>query len=60
MSRPFNSKRSFCILSGLSGTVGVVLLMVSFGIAVPPPTGVTRAELVQFGHEHYAGVLWGA
>jgi hypothetical protein len=56
----FIAKRSFCFLSGLSGIVGVVLLMVSFGIAIPPPVGATRAELVQFGQQHYAGVLWGA
>ena len=54
------SKRLFCILSGLSGVVGVVMLGVSFGIAVPPPTGATRTELVAFGQQHYAGVLWGA
>jgi hypothetical protein len=60
MDHRFNSKRLFCILSGLSGIVGVILLIVSFGIAVGPPAGATRAELVQFGQEHYAGVLWGA
>jgi hypothetical protein len=60
MNRRFHSKRLFCILSGVSGIVGVILLIVSFGIAVAPPPGATRAELVQFGHEHYAGVLWGA
>lgn len=60
MDNNFISKRLFCILSGLSGVVGVVLLIVSFGIAVPPPAGATRAELVQFGQHHYAGVLWGA
>lgn len=54
------SKRLFCILSGLSAIVGVVLLIISFAIAVPPPAGATRAELVQFGQQHYAGVLWGA
>ena len=36
MDNTFIAKRSFCVLSGLSGTVGVVLLMVSFGIAIPP------------------------
>src|SRR5215469_18528433 len=34
--------------------------MVSFGIAIPPPVGATRAEMVQFGQQHYAGILWGA
>ena len=60
MDNSFISKRLFCILSGLSGIVGVVLLMLSFGIAVPPPSDATRAELFEFGRRHYAGVLWGA
>ena len=60
MDNSLTSRRLFCILSGLSGIVGVVLLIVSFGIAVPPPAGATRAELVQFGQHHYARVLWGA
>jgi len=34
--------------------------MLSFGIAVPPPSDATRAELFEFGRRHYAGVLWGA
>ena len=60
MDDSFIPKRSFCILSGLSGIAGVVLLMVSFAIAVPPPAGATRAELVRFGQQHYVGILWGA
>jgi len=60
MGNSFISKRLFCILSGLSGVIGVVLLIASFGIAVPPPAGATRAELIHFGQQHYAGVLWGA
>src|SRR5215469_12144630 len=60
MHNSFVSKRLFSIASGLSGVVGVVLLVVSFAIAVPPPTGATRAELVAFGQQHYGGVLWGA
>ena len=60
MGNSFISKRLFCILSGLSGIVGVVLLGVSFGIAVGPPADATRAELVAFAQQHYVGVLWGA
>lgn len=60
MDNSFISKRLFCILSGLSAIAGDVLLIVSFGTAVPPPAGATRGELVQFGQQHYAGVLWGA
>src|SRR5262245_46897454 len=57
MDDSFISKRSFCILSGIAG---VVLLMISFAIAVAPPAAATRAELIQFGQQHYAGILWGA
>jgi len=52
--------RRNCVLSGLSGITGVVLLTVSFAIAVPPPAGATRAELVAYGQQHYVGILWGA
>jgi len=54
------SKRVFCILSGLSGVVGVVLISLSFNINPGPPVGATSAELVKFGQQYYASVLWGA
>jgi hypothetical protein len=54
------SKRLFCILSGLSGVLGVVFLMISFVIAIPPTADATRTELVKFGQQHYVGILWGA
>jgi hypothetical protein len=60
MDESLISKRTFCILSGLSGVAGVVLLMVSFAINKGPPPGATSAELVKFGQQHYAAVLWGA
>ncbi|HKW33046.1 MAG TPA: hypothetical protein VJN92_08570 [Candidatus Acidoferrum sp.] len=60
MDNNFVSKRLFCILSGLSGIVGVVLLIVSFAINAGPPPGATTAELVKFGQQNYANVLWGA
>jgi hypothetical protein len=60
MNQRSTSKRRFCILSGLSGLAGVVLLMVSFAIANGPPPDATRAELVKFGQQHYAAILWGA
>lgn len=50
----------FCILSGLSGAAGVLLLALSFATAVPPPANATFAELVRFGQEHYTAILWGA
>ena len=60
MVNHFISKQSFCILSGLSGIAGVVMLGLSFAFAVGPPADATRAELIKFGQEHYASVLWGA
>jgi hypothetical protein len=54
------SKRSFCTLSGLSGVAGVVLLGASFAINNGPPPGATSAELLQFGQQNYAHILWGA
>ena len=60
MDKSLISKRSFCILSGLAGVAGVVLLVVSFAINAGPPPGATYAELVKFGQQNYAKVLWGA
>jgi|SRR5579863_6417532 hypothetical protein len=54
------SKRSFCILSGLSGVVGVVLLITSFQAAVGPPANASAAEVVKFGEQHSSSILWGA
>jgi hypothetical protein len=54
------SQRRFCILSGVTGVAGVVLLIVSFAINTGPPADATSAELVKFGQENYAHVLWGA
>jgi hypothetical protein len=54
------STQSFCILSGLSGIAGVILILVSFNINPGPPAGATSTELVKFGQQYYASVLWGA
>ena len=54
------SKRSYCILSGLAGITGVVLLIVSFVINTGPPANATSAELIKFGQQNYAKILWGA
>ena len=50
----------FCLLSGLSGVAGVVLLIVSFAINNGPPPDPSSAELVKFGQQHFANILWGA
>ena len=52
--------RQFCVLSGLSGIVGVILLGTSFAINNGPPVNATSAELVKFGQQNYAHILWGA
>lgn len=60
MDKSLISKRLFCILSGLAGATGVVLLGLSFAINSGPPPGATHAELVKFGQQNFAKVLWGA
>ena len=54
------STRRFCILSGLSGVAGVTMLIVSFAINSGPPPDPGSAELLKFGQQHYASILWGA
>ena len=49
-----------CIFSGLAGVIGVVLLGLSFAINAGPPTNATSADLIKFGHDNYANILWGA
>ena len=49
-----------CIFSGLAGVIGVVLLGLSFAINAGPPPNATTAELMKFGHDQYANILWGA
>jgi hypothetical protein len=60
MDRSVNSTRLFCTLSGLGGIAGVALIMLSFTINGGPPPGATGAELVKFGQQNYANILWGA
>jgi hypothetical protein len=60
MNQGLISQRSFCILSGLSGVAGVFLLIVSFAINNGPPPDPSSAELVKFGQQHFATILWGA
>jgi len=54
------STRRFCTLSGLSGVAGVVLLVLSFAINSAPPPDPSSSELLTFGRQHFADVLWGA
>ncbi|HET9743954.1 MAG TPA: hypothetical protein VFQ00_14490 [Terriglobales bacterium] len=52
--------KSLHILSGLSGILGVLMLGLSFAIVTGPPANASREELLRFGQQHYAGILWGA
>lgn len=60
MNKIVGAKQSLCILGGLSGVCGVVLLGLSFAINNGPPPNATTAELVQFAQNNYAKILWGA
>lgn len=60
MTEDLNSKRKICIFSGVAGVIGVVLLGLSFATNAGPPPNATSAELMKFGHDHYANILWGA
>jgi len=60
VSEDLDSKRKVCIFSGLGGVIGVVLLGLSFAINTGPPSNATNAELMKFGHDNYANILWGA
>jgi hypothetical protein len=53
------SRRS-CILSGISGICGVLLLGLSFAINNGPPRGASDAQLLEFAQHNYAQVLCGA
>ena len=60
MSKDQDSKRMLCIFSGIAGVIGVVLLGLSFAINAGPPPNATSVELMKFGHDNYASILWGA
>ena len=45
---------------GVAGAVGVVLLGLSFAINTGPPPHPTSAQLMKFGQDNYAKILWGS
>jgi hypothetical protein len=47
-------------LSGISGIIGVIMLVISFNINPGPSQGASYSELVSFGHQYYTSILWGA
>lgn len=60
MTPGVKTKRSFCILSALSGILGVLMLIVSFSINTGPPPGASGPDLARFVESSYKSVLWGA
>ena len=54
------SESSFCLAGGFTGLAGVLLLGTSFAINTGPPASVANADLLRFGQQHYASILWGA
>jgi hypothetical protein len=54
------SPRLFCILSGSSGIIGVLMIIISFNINAGPPAGATVAQLIAFGKQNFGSILWGA
>jgi hypothetical protein len=47
-------------LSGISGIIGVIMLIISFNINPGPTQGASYEQLVAFGHQYYASILFGA
>jgi len=60
MNQGLVSKRAFCLLSGLSGVAGVILLVASFAVNPGLPAGVSDGAMSSFTQQHYAAELWGA
>jgi hypothetical protein len=52
--------KQFVLLTSISGIVGVVMLIVSFSINPGPPPNATNDQLIAFGNQYYASILWGA
>lgn len=59
MTKGIRSRRN-CILTGIGGICGVLLLGLSFAINSGPPSGGSDAQLLEFARHNYTQVLWGA
>ena len=59
MTKGMSSRRS-CVLGGIGGICGVLLLGLSFAINRGAPTGASDAQLLEFTRHNYVQVLWGA
>src|SRR5215469_15976865 len=60
MIHSLKTRQSFCILSTLSGILGVLMLIVSFSINAGPPPGSSGPDIAKFVEQSYKSVLWGA
>lgn len=60
MTQNVKTKRSFCMLSALSGILGVLMLIISFSINTGPPPGSSGPDLARFVEQSHKSVLWGA
>ena len=59
MVQSAKARRLFCILSALSGILGVLMLIISFSINAGPPPGASGPQLVSFAEQSHKSVLWG-
>lgn len=60
MAHNAKANRLFCIVSSLSGILGVLMLIISFSINTGPPPDSSAAELTRFAQQSCKSVLWGA
>ena len=60
MDQSFKSRRSLCIFGGLSGLVGVAMIVLSFATNGGPPPSANGPELLKFGQQNYVSILWGS
>lgn len=50
----------FCILTAISGILGVIMLITSFVINAGPPPNPTFQQLAAFGKQHHNAIVFGA
>jgi len=54
------SRRQTCIVAGVSGCLGIIMLIISFNINPVPPAGANVNQLIAFGVRYHNSILWGA